>query len=241
MYNSYLQFLSGIRSATEPFKRHPDYTAILEHVSASQGQQYYSAIKGEFGISDERILAFCSINDSFGDPLRCKIGNLTAEVSPTSLRYIYHASLILDHLKKFPEIDTLVEVGGGYGGLYLALHWLAPPSRIREYHIVDLDFALNLQKLVLSHCQEHTASNIIFHSSHTFGYAVPENSFFVSNYCYSEIDSGLRQTYKNILLPKCPHGFILWNMSAYDPIDKPEVVRMPERPYLGFPNEFVYF
>ncbi len=63
-----------------------------------------------------------------------------------SLGYIYHSHLILTHLKTC-ILDTIVEVGGGYDGLCLALHLFAAKYNvnIKSYTIVDLPSISKLQ------------------------------------------------------------------------------------------------
>lgn len=231
MYNSYTRVLSQITSRDSPFKSNPEYMGILEHVSQGFGEQYLQLLRNEFHMTNEKIVSFCDMNDSFGSPIRYSVGNLEKQVSPTSLRYLYHASLILRHAG---TSRRFVEVGGGYGGLYLAMTFLSERP-IEEYHIVDLDEALNLQKLVLS---EH--SIVRYHSYKTFGSEVPDGCFFISNYCFSEIQSDYRDKYASSLIPRCDKGFLAWNMiNPYD-FGKRITIEI-ERPLTFTGNYFVYF
>ena len=230
MYTQYRSYLQTITSLPTPFKRHPAYTPILEHVSQSLGEEYLARILTDTRLTLSQIVAFCAMNDAVGDPHTATIGSLPAPVSPTSLRYLYHASLILEQAGPGPH--RMVEVGGGYGGLALALHFLAP---IEEYHIVDIDEAIALQGMVLAHLP-----SVRVHSASTYGDAVPDGCFLISNYCFSEIESEHRAEYQRRLLPRCPHGFLVWNFGPYLDIGK-EVTRRPEVPMTGPGNEFVVF
>jgi len=231
MYDDYKRVLSQVTSRNSPFKSNSDYMGILEHVSPSFGEQYLELLRSEFHMTNNKILTFCDINDSFGSPNRHSIGNLERQVSPTSLRYLYHASLILKHAG---NQRRFVEVGGGYGGLFLALTFLSEEP-IKEYHIVDLDEALNLQRLVL---ENHP--NVRYHSNTTFGSEVPDGCFFISNYCFSEIQSEFRDGYAKVLIPRCERGFLAWNtISPYD-FGKRTIVEI-ERPLTFSGNYYVYF
>lgn len=231
MYDNYLRAISQVTTKYDSFKSNPDYMGVLEHVSQSFGEEYLHLLRSEFGMTNQKILQFCDINDSFGNPLRYSIGNLEKQVSPTSLRYLYHASLILKHAG---HSSRFVEVGGGYGGLFLAITFLCDHV-IEEYHIVDLDEALRLQKLVLS---DHP--NVHYHSCTTFGDEVPNGCFFISNYCFSEINSQYREGYTKSLLPRCTKGFLAWN--SIQPYDfGKQIVFEIERPLTFTGNYFVYF
>ncbi len=234
MYDSYQAYIRTIRNKNEPFKRNPVYTEILEHVSPEQGTSYVSLLRSEFGMSDDRILGFCLQNDAFGDPVRHQVGDLPIPVSPTSLRYLYHASLILRHAG--PTQSSFVEVGCGYGGLFLALTYLAP-TQITNYHMVDLDDAIALLRLVVGE-----DSRVTLHSATTFGRNVPDGCFLISNYCFSELDAGLRESYRSQLISRTPHGFLAWNIIPYeDAIIGHTAVVTPERPMTGPGNLFVWF
>lgn len=234
MYSSYESFLRTVKSIRDPFKRNPAYTGILEHVSPEQGADYLKLLRAEFGMSDDTILGFCSRNDSFGHPITFSVGDLPTQVSPTSLRYLYHASLILQHAG--PDQTSFVEVGCGYGGLFSALTYLAP-TQIQQYHMVDLDSALALIRLVVG-----DDARVTLHSASTFGKQVPDGCFFVSNYCFSEIDGTSRQMYRTYLLPRTPHGFLAWNFIPYaDAIIGHTAQVTPERPMTGPGNAFVLF
>jgi len=231
MYVGYLNTLRGITSKQDPFKRDSEYIGILEHVSLGFGEAYLDLLRSEFAMTNETVEAFCDQNDSFGSPNVFPIRDLARPVSPTSLRYLYHASLILKHAK---GADRFVEVGAGYGGLCMAIQYLSK-TPVREYHVLDLDEAVRLQQMVLA---EYT--NVHYHSSSTFGANVPEGCFFVSNYCFSEIAMDLQRQYISNLIVRCEHGFLAWNtIPCYD-IGKPSTVE-DERPLTFGGNYFVYF
>lgn len=231
VYDRYVQYVKTIGSKHEPFKSNPEYTYMLEHVTPELGEKYLDLLRSEFSMTDNVILDFCNKNDSFGTPHTFIIRDLQTPVSPTSLRYLYQASVIL---KQSGDTDSFVEVGGGYGGLCSAIFYLSKQP-IREYHIVDLEPILRLQKMVLA---EYT--NVNYHCAETFGINVPEGCFFISNYCFSEIDEVNRSRYVECLLPKCPHGFLAWNFIPIYDFGKQLRVET-EKPLTFNGNYFVYF
>ena len=231
MYDNYLRVVSEVKSKYDPFKSNREYMGILEHVSPQFGEEYLKLLYSEIGMAKQEIIEFCKQNDSFGNPNTYLIGDLGINVSPTSLRYLYHASLILKHAGKS---DRFVEVGGGYGGLFLALTYLSK-TPIREYHLVDLEPVINLQRIVLD---DYT--NVFYHSSNTFGSDVPDNCFLISNYCFSEISLDLQKKYIENLICRCLKGFLAWNTIPCYNFGKRTIIEQ-ERPLTFGGNYFVYF
>lgn len=176
------------------------------------------------------------MNDFFGNPNKSTIQNKF--ISPTSLRYLYHAYLILSYISK-PV--TIVEVGCGYGGLCLAINYLSKilNKQVLEYHCIDLKSVINLQQKYLS--QFDLTFKVNFHFSDTFGRDVQgENLFLISNYCFSEISNENQQLYIKTLFPKITNGFIVWNFIPLYDFSKSYNVEH-ERPLTGSGNKFVYF
>jgi hypothetical protein len=107
MYNEYIEYLSkNISDITSlNFKSSDKYCSILEHVSQEHGKQYLKLIEEEFPyIIYEQIVEFININDKIGFPNRYTFfnkNNAPIICSPTSLRYIYHALVILQHYLDF--------------------------------------------------------------------------------------------------------------------------------------------
>jgi len=189
------------------FKRHPDFTYMLEHVIESVGEEYLKLLLPILSIDD--IIYFCSINDSIGNPKMYIYKNL--ECSSTSLRYLYHAYLCLNHFKT-TKLHDIVEIGGGYGGLCLAINYLSKKMNINisSYTIIDLPHVSKLQNLYLS--KFDISFNYECITSELFGKNITKNNLFlISNYSFSEILPELQKKYIENLFPKVLHGFITWN------------------------------
>lgn len=234
MYNS--TYETYVLNATKqtPFKSNPAYTGVLEHVTLTQGEMYLDRLRMECQMPTDTILGFCRQADSFGCPNTYLIRDLPIQVSPTSLRYLYHASLILQHAG--PAVTSFVEVGCGYGGLFLALDYLAP-SQIQSYHMVDLESVLPLLRSVVG-----ADPRVSFHSATTFGANVPDGCFWISNYCFSELNEESRAMYRQTLLSRTPHGFLAWNFIPYSDTEIGHTATVvPETPMTGPGNAFVRF
>jgi len=244
--NGYRTYQNAISSCLNQdnmgnFKSNPSYTEILEHVSHQDGVNYYNLIKSEFSLSDDVILNFCTLNDSIGTPTKYAIPGLNERVSPTSLRYVYHACLILDYIRSLKLVRVnIVEVGAGYGGLALCMNYFNTNNVIESYSCVDLPEAGRLQATYLSKFSVNFPLKFV--DSSTYGSTVEgENLFLISNYCFSEISPQHRNGYSVTLIPKIKHGFMAWNfINVYD-FGKTLTHVEDERPQTGNTNKFVYF
>lgn len=262
MYNNYCNFLKTINNSDLiNFKNNKQYCGILEHVTYELGLKYLKLIEAEFKSIDHNIVVnFIKINDTYGNPVTFKyvLNHQYINCSPTTLRYIYHSLIILDYYKT-TNCENIVEVGCGYGGLCLAINYFAMVLNIKiiNYNIIDLPEPCNLIKSYLDLHKEHVHSNINIHLSETYGENVNHSKlFFISNYCYTEIDLHHNLNYSNNILQKSINGFIIWqnggNKGIY-PIDKCSKITskliknvIEEKPqtdagYGIYKNYFVYF
>jgi hypothetical protein len=244
LYRGYCEYVRGIVRTGDlsTFKRDPRYTVMLEHVSPALGHQYYDSIARLHGLPDEEILSFCKKNDRIGSPVTFSVQGMS--VSPSSLRYIRHALLILSHCVQIGNLTpSFVELGCGYGGLALAIDHYSPMFgiNVKSYTMIDLDDPLALQKLYMSN---HTVSfPISFESASTYGSRISgTDNFLISNYCFSEVAPHIQQQYLATLFPKCANGFILWNNVKVFDIGK-QVRVEPEVPMTtpANTNYHVYF
>ena len=256
-YSSYLDTidLSDIRSST--FKYQPQYTGILEHVSESLGAEYLTLIETEYSrISMDSVIEYVEKNDRYGGPRTytyCTRTGREFRCSPTSLRYVYHALLILDHYAaKQNQSKSIVEVGCGYGGLCLAIDHFAQVRGISipHYYLVDLPEAARVIDKYLS--AHPVAIPWSTHLAYQYGEDIAEHDlFFISNYCLTEIDPEHHTAYRDLLIkPKTKHGFITWQTGMGCPISRTLamdkfVYYAEERPQTApahiSKNYFVYF
>ena len=241
-YDTYSNYVKGICDSgnISNFKNHPSYTYMLEHVTKDQADEYIHYIIKKTAITFHNIQEFCIINDYIGNPNKFDFGFIRC--SSTNLRYIFHAHIILTYLQKLnlPSVDIL-ELGGGYGGLCLALHHFSAKYKIKinSYGIIDLPNITRLQKMYLTSI--NPALKVDFFDGSTFGEGVKrQNNFLISNYCFSEITDSLQKKYIEVLFPKVSHGFMAWNMiNVFDFGFKLQVE--DEVPKTGYYNKYVYF
>jgi hypothetical protein len=262
MYKNYINYLANNSSekiSDFNFKSSRSYFGIVETVSSDIGNKYLNLILSEYknlvNITD--IIDYCNINDSIGNPKLTNY-NDNLKCSPTSLRYFYHALLILSHINN-TECDNIVEIGGGYGGLCLAINFLLKyfDVNIKNYNIIDLTEPIDLIEKYLNSNKSYISTNNIYHNSSSFGSNIKDNNLFmISNYCYTEIDKEFNNIYNNILLPNINNGFLVWQnggnggiypvKDAKDILNKNILKICDERPQTDsgegiYKNYFVYF
>lgn len=246
-YKTYSDYVGEICKTNNlsSFKSNSNYTYMLEHVSHKEGLEYLNHIIN-VGISHDEIIEYCTINDKIGNPNKvtytCLDNNINLSVSPTSLRYILHAYLILNHIKTLNSNGlNIVEIGGGYGGLCIAIHHFSKKYNIdiNSYSIIDLENPSKLQNLYIS--KVCPLLNVNYFNAINYGSDIEKNElFFVSNYAFSEIDKEHQQLYIKSLFPKISHGFMTWNnIPVYDFGFK--IKEEPEYPITASTNKYIYF
>lgn len=243
-YSPYINHVRHVLSTGDlsTFKSHNAYTYVLEHVSEVQGRAYLDLIRNNTGIKEEDIQSFCARNDRIGNPKMARFDTFSA--SPTSLRYIWHAHTILSWFQTFEKSKSgidIVEVGGGYGGLCLAISSFAAHYgvSISSYTILDIKAPSDLQSLYLS---KHVLQfPVYFEDAATFGATIQKSGMFlISNYCFSEVSYDVQKSYINSLFPKVVHGFIAWNMIPVYHFGFDMRIE-EETPNTGSFNKFIFF
>jgi len=153
MYSNYTEYLKTINNVAQSnFKSNPIYIDMLDHVSFDLGCEYLKLIETEFPyITKEQIIEFLNINDKYGNPVKYNFNNDKINGNATSIRYIYHALLILNYYKNINSTE-IVELGCGYGGLFLALCFYSKilNIKINKYYFIDFPEACNLIKNYIS-------------------------------------------------------------------------------------------
>lgn len=250
MYDKYIEVIKqniNLDANNWYFKSDKDYTSVLEHVSPEKGYEYLQVIKNEFSdlYNDYKkfFIELCYINDSFGKTVKHNYEDFCV-CSPTSLRYIYHSLLNLKYIKELHlnNVD-IIEIGGGYGGLCFFIQMMAVLFNVKviSYHIFDLEEANKLQSLYLKNIGIFNFTN----STLDDWFSIQQNSYLISNYCFSEIDMDIQKEYMEKIISKyVSNGMLVWNhIHPYQFVNKSLRIEK-ERPitnYTGIENKFIYF
>jgi hypothetical protein len=233
------------------FKSDPTYCDILEHVSPEIGKYYLMEILRQFetlfNLHKEFFIELCNTNDLYGNPNKAQYEDFTY-CSPTNLRYILHGLLVLSYIKTLGHNSiNIVEIGGGYGGLCFYIYKMAKlfDITINTYYIFDLPEVLVLQNKYL---RAHGFENVGFMNlddfvNHDKSATLPDNSFLISNYAYSEFSMEVQQKYtKYVLNPFISHGFLTWNfIDVYQFIKNKLLHIKNETPLTCAGNKYVMF
>jgi len=220
MYKNYTDFIANVSKEnieSVNFKSNSNYTSILEHVTFEDGNKYIKYIKKFFPkITYNNILEFVSINDKYGFPKKetfdFSLGQ-SVFCSSTSLRYIFHSMIILRYYEYKSSCKNMVEVGCGYGGLFLAICYFSKIFNIKidHYCFVDLPEIGGLIENYLNMHKEIINIKYTIHSAYNYGSDINQkNLFLISNYCFTEISNEYRNKYIETLFPKISNGFIIW-------------------------------
>jgi hypothetical protein len=110
-------------------------------------------------------------------------------------------------------LKHIVEIGCGYGGLFLAINFFAHELNIQidEYFLIDLEDNINLINMYLMEHSNVININYITKKAHNYGADIDSNDLFlISNYCFTEIDNISRNRYIEYLFDKVVSGYIIW-------------------------------
>jgi hypothetical protein len=235
--NTYLVYNNFLSNIDINFKRHCDFTYMLEHVSHEFGLQYKKLIENEFNSNIENYTDLIKINDSIGNPSIYDIEGF--HISPSNLRYIYHALLIKSKIENWYNKNDIkiIEIGGGYGGLCFYLKNIMKNHKL-NYSIIDLPNVTQLQKYYFN----KTDLDIDIISCFDIDKINENYDLVISNYCISEIEMNNRLEYLNKLTNKCSKKFYTWNSTSFEGLNLEEYIIEDERPQTNYQNynKFIY-
>ena len=230
------------------WKRDKEVHAMLEHVPGEYTNVYLD-LTLQSGIPASAIQQYTSLVDSIGKPGTYPYvrGKDVIHSSSTCLRYLYHAVEIVDLLTTYSTIPSVVEIGGGYGGLAVAVDFILRFRNLKDtvrYTILDLPGPNKLQKYYTNHFK---LKSLLFNveNSESYGADIDHPSvFIISNYCLAEMGDENRNKYIETLFtkPSVVGGYLQWNSGA--PINLPAAVSTKievEHPQTGPYNKTVIF
>jgi len=213
------------------FRRHPAYTAILEHVSEEQGRQYLEEVRRQapWLLDPSVVLA----NDTFGGPALATYPGF-ATVSPTTLRYL---KVLADLVTFFGPLADLriVEVGGGYGGQARLIRAFFPTAK---HTIFALPEPLALARRYLE--PSGIPDGVDYVACSTSKDVLPlVGDLFISNYAVSECAPEWYDAYMGRVASACPRGYITGNAqeaTTFRYLEALDPERVAERPLTGQGN-----
>lgn len=202
------------------FKSHPDYTAILEHVSERFAIEYLDIIKEKYPIllNDHLVKEFKK-NDSIGSP---KLFPLEVGLSSGTIwRYV---KVMGDLMSLFGSLDNLniVEIGAGNGGQAAII------SRVfqyKTYTMIDLEDVSLLQKKC---CGDLGVPNCQFLTSKS-DFSQLEPNLVISNYAFSECPPVDKERYLREVLLRSPRGYLTMNFEREIPYQETLLTNLKDK------------
>ena len=180
-------YLQACRAASQGsdffrgFKSHPAYRHVLEHVSYEEGKQYLDEIEIDYKDKLDEIKE----NDALGTPVTCTYDGV-GTISPTTVRYLKNTS---DIVTKFgTSFNSIVEIGGGYGGLCKVLSSFVD---FEQYLLLDLEECNMLSRKYLSHFDLPTMS----YQAEEIVELEDRFDLLISNYALSECNRETQMMY----------------------------------------------
>ena len=187
--------------AFRKFRRNFDYREILEHVN-------YTLVLKYFTLGTDKYADFLNILeksrgiDLTGSPLRYRYKKIGL-VSPTLIRYAY-VMAELNEIFDFDEIESISEIGTGYGGQSAVIQSL---YKVKCYTVYDLPEVSQLTQRFLSATNSEFTSRVgNWRSS-----SEQPCDLLISNYAFSELPKTVQQTYLKNVISKAKRGYMVMN------------------------------
>lgn len=193
-YRDACQLAATDPAAFSSFRRNPALTQIWEHVSYSLGQKYLDLID-----LDRYHPKNFAQNDTIGGADTHYYPKIDMAMSPTTLRYI-HVLQELDKHFDLKSLDSIAEIGGGYGGQAAVIlkHTKSKPM----YAIYDLEETWELAEEYLSELGYGLWQCV---------HSVCPNDLVISNYAFSELAESEQQMYLDTVISHSKNVYMVYN------------------------------
>lgn len=145
-YNAFCLEASKDEELFGSFKINPSYTKILEGGPREVADYYFQKILDHplTSIFNNNVDKFM-VNESIGRPKQYKFE--FGDCSSASLKNSYNLLDIMNFIGSENEVKTIVEIGGGYGGVACILHELT--DKFDKYILIDTPEACALADVYL--------------------------------------------------------------------------------------------
>ena len=185
------------------FKQNPVYANFIGNDLRDEETAiaFYKHIKENYPLLLERdtIDKFCK-NDIIGSPYIYDIETNT--ISPGTLRFM---RVLGDILEIDKDINSIVEIGSGYGGQCLVIKSYMDV----DYSLVDIPESLLVSSayLKLNKCDAKFMDTLNIRTDRYY-------DLVISDYCLSELDLTGITFYVENIISKCKHGYFTVNSSG---------------------------
>lgn len=231
-------------SEFDNFKRDRAYRVILEHTTQDGGQIFINQMKNLSSLTED-VVQRVKQNDIYGNPEIFSY-DVFGQISPSTLRYVKNS---LDLLEFFGEnvndVQNIVEIGGGYGGLCRVLSVFV---NFENYVIIDLPEVNNLSEKYLGKFPDldgRTSQLSCFELDEIVG-----ADLVISNYAFSECSEDIQMHYYNNVIANSNRFYMAYNNFTKGNINSDgfieiaskdfEIVVEDDRCPTGAPNVLLY-
>jgi len=188
----------------DTFKQDSRYIPVLEHVDKEESLLYISEMKSKELITDS-VLNSVKENDKYGSSTVFEYDELGL-ISPSTIRYIKSSLDILDYFGSDVDYKTILEIGGGYGGLCKVFTSFID---FNTYKLIDLPEPIRLSQKYLSKFDD--IKNKINYISTEKIVSVKNIDLVISNYAFSECSKKYQQIYYEQIIQNCKKFYIIYN------------------------------
>ena len=185
------------------FRSKPPLLSIWGHIQGDEGQEYFDAIIAEGHIARWAMDEIVEMNN-IGSPHVFSCDGMI--LSPTAFRYLYVVSGLMSLPKQSAPL-SIIEVGGGYGGLAATAKKFLD---VEDYTIVDFHEAGLLQQRYLRECDIDDVTTL---RAETFECHLKDKyDVFISNYSLDEFNEPTQERYIQHVVSRCRHGYVTVNI-----------------------------
>lgn len=226
------------------FKRDRAYRVILEHTTQEGGQIFINQMKNATIITEDQLQNIKQ-NDLYGNPELFSY-DVFGQISPSTLRYVKNSLDILDFVgDEINDIENIVEIGGGYGGLCRVLSSFVD---FENYVLIDLPEVNQLSGKYLgkfSDLEGRVSQLSCFELEEIVG-----ADLVVSNYAFSECSEEIQMHYYNDVIANANRFYMAYNNFTHGNMNSDrfievaskdfEIVIEDDRCPTGAPNVLLY-
>jgi putative sugar O-methyltransferase len=213
------------------FKVDARYTPVLEHLTESDANLYFSEMKSK-EILTKTLLDSVKENDTYGSPLLFNHSELGI-ISPTTVRYIKNSLDIVSYFGSELPFKNVLEIGGGYGGLCKVFSSF---NKFDTYHLVDFPEVNGLSKKYLNNFKQ--LKNKIQHISTSGVSEINNLDLVISNYAFSECSREYQELYYNSFIKKAKNFYIVYNNFTENNLNSQAFIQLASKDfYITFETE----
>jgi putative sugar O-methyltransferase len=207
------------------FKRDPHYVPVLEHLTDKDAELYYQEMKCIDKLTIRRLNQVKE-NDIYGNPILFEHYSM-GTISPTTVRYVKNSLDIIETFSEQIPFNTVLEVGGGYGGLCKTFNCF---NKFMRYYLVDFPEVNALSSLYLS--KFSSLKNKIHHISTEDVKEVKEIDLFISNYAFSECSKEFQELYYDKFIKNSKNFYIVYNNFTQNNLSPDDFIQLAEKDFI---------